>query len=565
LGLPGTVLTVVATHKPRRFLLDVPFAERSLASAAGARWDPRTKAWTFTGSALPTGLVRFATRAHSWERWIEDDLNHSWSPSTHTPAIALHSHQRSAAAHIGEAYRARRPGFLLADDVGLGKTYSAIAALDALPGNLNILVVSPLSVVAHWRRSIDAASSGRHRWCTINYDRLKSLLTTPESASAAKRTRTKNRRTASAGRSRVAWDVVVLDEAHLLRNPSSQRSAAVRQLVATDPDGKRSRPAFTLWLSATAGQNPLELSYLAPLLAALTGSKASELAEFETWCQEQGIGVKRGAFGAWSWVRNDADLDRMRTLLFDGSPLPGLRRRPTDLAGWPEQQRVAWPVELDASSRALYEEAWEEFCAIRARATESRRAGNKRLPAAENPLTALLRFRQKASLLRVEATVELILDLLANDRQVAVSVEFLETAEAIIAALTTRQIEARRISGAEPAGEREANRLEFQQGRVPVIVFTVTEGISLHAGESATTATSTERVTVVHDPRWSAIATAQIEGRCHRDGQNALAYHCLAAETIEAKVVATTLQRLTDMKTMIGDEITGLDLLDTLA
>ena len=36
---------------------------------------------------------------------------------------------------------------------------------------------------------------------------------------------------------------------------------------------------FTLWLSATAGQNPLELSYLAPLLARITKQSAKNMKE----------------------------------------------------------------------------------------------------------------------------------------------------------------------------------------------------------------------------------------------------------------------------------------------
>ena len=34
---------------------------------------------------------------------------------------------------------------------------------------------------------------------------------------------------------------------------------------------------MAIWLSATAGQNPLELSYLAPLLAGVTESRAADL------------------------------------------------------------------------------------------------------------------------------------------------------------------------------------------------------------------------------------------------------------------------------------------------
>lgn len=542
----------------RTFLLDVPFDDRLTAKWAGARWDPKVKKWTWRGSALPADLAAFAAPAYSWERWCEEEANGGWQPEPTTSAITLHEHQRQAARHIAAARKAKLPGFLLADDVGLGKTYSAIAGVDALGRGLRILVVAPLSVLPHWRRSIADASHGENRYCVINYDRLKHLLDAPASAATAKRTRTRNKRTAAAGKSKVAWDVVVFDEAHLLRNPTAQRTGAARQLVTTGPSGKRRTPAFTLWLSATAGQNPLELNYLAPLLAAVTGSSVTDLAAFESWCTSQGIGVTRGRFGAWQWVRNDADLARMRELLFESSPVTGVRRRPQDLAGWPEQQRIPYPVELDPAQRRDYERAWTEFLAIH----DAARSSRARTKGEDNPLTALLRLRQKASLLRVEPTADLVADCVANDRQVAVSVAFLDTARALADALSRRGISSTSITGEMSPGEREQARVAFQTGEHPVVIFTVTEGISLHAGEAASAATDTERILVVHDPRWSAIATAQIEGRCHRDGRNAVAYHCYGDDTAEGAVVDVTLQRLRDMKTMVGDDVDALELME---
>jgi hypothetical protein len=550
---------MVVTMAPRIHVLDVSFDDRIDAKWAGARWHPDLKSWVYRGDEVPQALQRFLPAPHSPAAWAADDRSGGWTPTPRNPSTTLHPHQEDGVVAVRNAHRAGLPGFLLADDVGLGKTHTTIAAVDALGSGLNVLVLSPLSVVAHWRRSIDATGNGTNRWCVTNFDRVKALLEAPPSATSAKRARTKNKRHASAGKSRVAWDVVVCDEAHLLRNPSSQRSAAVRQLMSTTPTGRRRKPAFALWLSATAGQNPLELAYLAPLLAARTGSAVADLAEFEQWCREQGISVKRGSFGSWVWERNDEDLTAMRELLFAGRPPAGLRRRPTDLAGWPEQQRVAHPVDLDGADRQLYEAAWEAFQAVRVAAEQDPRKARSK--GESNPLVALLRFRQKASLLRVEATADLVADMLANDRQVAVSLQFLETAVAIGEALQKRKILSTRITGQEPAAQREENRIAFQQGAVPVVVFTVAEGISLHAGEAASAASGTDRVLVVHDPRWSAIATAQVEGRVHRDGRNALAYHCFAADTVEERVVSTTLSRLLDMKTMVGDDLSGLELL----
>jgi len=538
----------VATDDEMLWFLSVPFDDRNSAKWGGASWDSKRKRWVYRGKELPASLAQWAAPSHSWERWMQEDANGFRQPQAPVADIKLRDHQEQAASALTTAYLNGLPGFLLADQVGLGKTYAAISGINSIGQGLNILVLCPLSVAHHWRRSIDAMGSGGNRWCVQNYDRAKQLLIEPQSAKDAVRTRTKNKRLAQHGTSAVAWDIIIADEAHRLKNPQSQRSAAVRQLSKS-----QGTPAFVAWLSATAGQNPLELAYLAPLLAWRTGSAARELGDFEAWCKDMGLGVKRGSFGSWIWERNEDDLHMMRRMLFDGRPKAGLRRRPEDLEGWPEMQRITWPVELERNARRLYDEAWDEFRAQLALSP----AGSQ----SHNALVAALRFRQKASLLRVEETARHAAELIEEGMQVAISVQFIETANAIAEALEKLGFESARITGQEGANLREAERIAFQQGEKKACLFTVTEGISLHAGEQAVNACDAERVLLVHDLRWSALDMAQIEGRCHRDGQNAVGYYLYADDTVEQRVAEAVIGRLSDMGTMLGDDTVGLDAL----
>lgn len=527
----------------RRHLLSVPYEERRDAQWGGAKWDPVLRRWTYLGNELPDRLRRYASLPYSPERWFEDDLNGNIRTGGTGGSITLRPHQEEAARAIAAAKRNSSCGFLLADDVGLGKTYAAIEGVAAMPGELNVLVLTPLSVVAHWRRSIALHGGGKHRWCVSNYDRAKSLLDIPEEAQDAVRTRTRNKRIATKGVSLVDWDVVICDEAHRLKNPSSQRSAAVRNIIKAKTD-----PAFVLWMSATAGQTPLELAYLAPLLAERTKSKVRELGEFEAWCKQHGLRIKRGSFGQWNWDRNEEDLVMMRDLLF-GDPKLGMRRKPQDLNGWPEMMRYPEPIELSGAQLDLYEEAWERFC------EELRLVNDSTNPT--NPMVAALRFRQKASILRVEQTVRRAEDLLEDGYQVAISTQFLETARQLNEQLSKSVI----ISGETSGAAREALRVSFQTGEAEVAIFTVTEGISLHAGEKAVGGNLRERVLLIHDLRWSALDMAQIEGRCHRDGQNAVAYYLYGAETVEERVAEAVIGKLTDMGSMLGDDLVGFDAL----
>ncbi len=529
--------TVVPTG--RAHVLDVPFALRALATAAGARWEAERSVFVWRGEQLPPSLAPFRPALHSWEAHVERELRGGErpGPSKPTGAIVLRAHQVEAVASILRAHAAGRPGFLLADDVGLGKTITTWKAVLEMPKVESVLIVCPLAVVAHWRRTIEAMGDGGKDIVLLNYERLGKLFEV--SAQARKKIRSK-KGLARAG-SAPELDVIVFDESHRCKNPTAARSKLAAKLVAN--------AGFCLWLSATAGQNPLELSYLAPLLASVTGSRAADLKDFEVWCQQQGLGLSRGNFGKWEWRGDAGDCAKMRALLFEaprGVPPAGLRRRPEDIAGWPEINRILTPIELEGEARELYSQAWTTFRKEMALAPRGKDP--------KSALAATLRLRQKSSLIRAQGTIELTHDLLANGHQVAISVAFIESLAAVRDALRTAGVPCAEIHGGMPAAARESERLRFQRGEARVVLFTVEEGISLHQGEH----NDVPRSEVIHDLRWSAIQMAQIEGRCHRDGRFAQVYWAYADDTIEDRIARVVASRIQSMKEMVGDDVTTL-------
>ena len=537
-------VTSVASLAKRSHVLDVPFAMRGVAAASGARWDAEHGVFLFQGDKLPRPLAPFRALPYSWELHVERELagaRAARKEAAPAGAIVLRPHQEDAVKAILAARTAGRPGFLLADDVGLGKTISAWEAVLRMKGTSTVLVVCPLAVVAHWRRTIEAMGDGGRDVIVLNYDRLGKLFEV--SAAARKKIRTK-KGLARAGTA-PEMDVVIWDESHRCKNPTAARSKLAAKLNAS--------AGFRLWLSATAGQNPLELSYLAPLLASVTGTRASDLKDFEQWCLDQGLGVTRGAYGKWAFGGETADCQKVRKILFEGTNA-GIRRRPEDIAGWPAINRILTPIDLDGEARSLYDQAWTEF-----------REAMELAPRGRDPKSALaatLRLRQKSSLIRSEGTVELARELLENGHQVAISVAFLETLEALRASLESGvgSVPCAMIHGAIPAAQREEERLRFQRGEARVVLFTVEEGISLHQGEDPKHGTKGDapRSEVIHDLRWSAIQMAQIEGRCHRDGRFAQVYWTYADATVEEKIARVVAGRIQSMKEMIGDDLETL-------
>lgn len=567
---PGHALLRSAGFEPskavaargRAYVLEVPYLHRGIATDNGARWDKDAKAHVYRGDALPAALEPYRSQPYSWERLCEDELNGSAVVAQGpTRTITLRPHQVEAVEAFKRAMEAGRTTFLNADDVGLGKTIEAWQSLlEALPDVETILIVTPLSAIAHWRRTIQWMGDNGKRIVILNYDRLKKLFEIPDNMMVKMRGR--KRKVARKVRTQKGvakfgdayeFDMIIWDESQKLRNLESARSKLSSKLnIKAD---------ILMWLSATAGQDPLELAYLAPLLSEATGARMTELADYEKWCQSQGIQVTRGAFGKWSWRGHsddpaereaaDADLALMNRILFGGDVPAGIRRSPTDIVGWPEINRILLPVQLDAEDRINYDLAWQEF----RRELALERTGKAD---SANALVARLRFRQKSSLLRTSATLDLAEDLLEQDQRVAVSIAFTETWQVLAEALEKSGYRVATINGTMSPKDKEAQRLDFQYGRKDVCLYTVEEAISLHEGEFLDVGDK-KRSNIIHDLRWSAISMKQIERRTHRDGKFSQIYWMLGENTVEEGIAEVVATRLRSMSKMHGDQSTVQD------
>lgn len=530
----------------KTFVLDVPFEYRAVASSLGARWEKDAKSFVYQGAHLPPQLQPFAALPWSWEYAVQQTK--MGLPANGWPGedpYELRPHQATAGKVIESAYLSKLPGFLLADEVGLGKTLSAWLGVQLVAKRLKaqrVVIVCPLSVQAHWRETLRRQGSVVGEVLIINYERLSKLF---ELEAGVK---VKSKKGLAKRASAAETDIIIFDESHKLKNPVAARSKLGAKLV--------SNSKFVLWLSATAGQTPLELSYLAPLLAKGTGVKARDLADFEGWCQQQGFKLKRGAFGAWVW---DGDLDdcrRLARLLFEGKTPLALRRRPQEIAGWPEISRSLWPQELDTAQRTMYQQEWAMFKASLQAGGPISTVKNKENGATRiGGLVAALRFRQKSSLLRVDATVEFALDLLDQGIKPAISCAFIETLKVIEEKLVAKKKQCATIYGGQNASQREYERLRFQKGEADVALFTIEEGISLHQGEYE----DVPRSLLIHDLRWSAIQMTQIEGRTHRNGQFAQAYWLIGEDTIETKIAKRVANRAVAMKALSGETDVNLE------
>ena len=173
--------------------------------------------------------------------------------------------------HFGAKFALVQRRSILGDEMGLGKTIEALAVMCHLAalGERHFLVVCPASVLVNWTREIHSRSELQahhvhgpererswHQWtrnggvAVTTFDTLSRF--DPTSAQPA---------------------LVLVDEAHLIKNPATQRAAAVRRW--TDGMGR------VLFLTGTPLENRLDefrtlVAYLQPQVAyALRGITAA--------------------------------------------------------------------------------------------------------------------------------------------------------------------------------------------------------------------------------------------------------------------------------------------------
>ncbi|HWJ21055.1 MAG TPA: helicase-related protein, partial [Gemmatimonadaceae bacterium] len=254
---------------------------------------------------LPAARVR-ATIARLW---LRDDDGHGRPPAARARgeqdaatrtlgSITLRSHQADAARRLARALD-DFGGALLADEVGLGKTYTALAVARSAS---RPLVVAPAALRDMWRAALDATGV---RAPIVSFERLSRTGDTlpPPTRDAP-------------------CNLVVVDEAHHARNPATRRYRALARLA---------EHARVLLLSATPIHN--RRADLDALLALFLGGRSRTLGDRDL----ARVVVRRGpstldarddgaaplpSVAPLRWLRPPADDSVLDTLLSLPPPLP---------------------------------------------------------------------------------------------------------------------------------------------------------------------------------------------------------------------------------------------------
>ncbi len=393
--------------------------------------------------------------------------------------------------------RAHGAGGVLADDMGLGKTLQTIAHVlaEKEAGRLDrpAMIVTLTSLVGNWQRELARFApsltvtvhhgSDRHerRAAIASHDVI--ITTYPMVARDRDDLAT------------IPLHLVVLDEAHAIKNCNAQASEAVRKLDAR----------HRVCLSGTPIENHLgELWSLFDFLnPGLLGSREDFNQQFRQPIEEK------------------SDRARLQTLRDRVRPFILRRTKDAVAPELPRKTKLVRPIEITGKQRELYE-------SIRVAAhAEVRRHIKERGLAGSHiaVLDALLKLRQVCCDPRLvssdaarevtgSAKLEMLLEMLqqglAEGRRVLIFSQFARMLGLISEELLARGVRHVSLTGHTPDRQKPVDA--FQQGKADVFL------ISLKAGGAGLNLVGAD--TVIHyDPWWNPAAQAQATDRAHRIGQ----------------------------------------------
>ena len=475
---------------------------------------------------------------HIWGKVFENETIHEfWVPKaallkthkvspveidytkySHRPPLP---HQKEAIEKLAGSKR-----FILADDMGLGKTTSTIiAALET--GAERILIICPASLKINWEREIKNYSnrpvyiaegknfSIEHDFVIVNYDILKNFYDIKDKENS------------------IIYqfnpDLIIIDEAHYVQNGQAQRTKLVNNF---------SKRADKLWLLTGTPMTSRPMNYYNLLSLVESPVAQNWMAYAIRYCQ--GYQFKAGNRKIWN-VSGASNLEELR----DRTSKQVLRRLKEEVLDLPE--KIITPVYLRLKSK-MYEALMGDYFNWYDNKKEE-----------SNSLTVqfskLMKVRQVIAEEKINSTIELVQNILDQDKKVIIFTNFTETLHKIKDHFGKQAVY---LDGSCSKPQRQYAVDQFQENeKIKVFVG------NLKAAGVGITLTAAEAV-IMNDLSFVPSDHSQAEDRSYRYGQksNVSVYYPIFENTIEGIIYDILKTKKNIFETVMGDNLDKADFIE---
>jgi SWI/SNF-related matrix-associated actin-dependent regulator 1 of chromatin subfamily A len=438
-----------------------------------------------------------------------------YSKYSHRPPL---DHQKEAIQNLLENKK-----FILADDMGLGKTTSTIiAALES--SSKKVLIICPATLKINWKREIENYSnksiyiaesknfSTEHDFVIINYDIIKNFHDPKKKDDS---------QVLAAN-----FDLVVVDEAHYIKNGTAQRTKLINDIV---------KQVDRLWLLTGTPMTSRPMDYFN--LLSLVDSPVSKnwMAYAIRYCA--GYQFKVGNRKVWN-ITGSSNLEELRERT-SGTILRRLKENVLDLP-----EKIITPVYLKLKSKA-YEDVMGEYYDWYDKNPEE----SKSLTVQFSKLT---KVRQIIADEKIQQTIELAENIIEQDKKVIIFCNFTDSLNKIVEHFGKTAV---KLDGSMSQSQRQFSVDQFQENeKIKVFVGNIKAagtGITLTAGEAA----------IFNDLSFLPSDHAQAEDRSYRYGQknNVLVYYPVFENTVEAIIYDILNNKKQVIATVMGDNVNSAD------
>lgn len=444
----------------------------------------------------------------------------------------LYNHQED-----GIKFLLSRKGCILADDMGLGKSIqSIIAALES--GAEKILVVAPSSAKINWEREINVFCSetaiidgkkwNESKFTIINFDILKNFHSLKNTK---KKTKDEPEEKLNRELANAKFDLVIIDEAHNLKNNESIRGKIMVELVV-----KHGVERVWLLTGTPVANRPMDFFNLLKIIKSPLTENWAHYAK--RYCDgKKFFKTLKNGKKKQIWLTDGAS--NLEELASKTKNII-LRRLKTDVLDMPDKVITPMYHNLSDKEWQQYNQLWDDY--LLKRELVGKKSNNL-----QKDLVELILLRQFIAAMAIPQTIEMVENALEMGRKVIVFTSFTEELE-----ILSRHFGNLAVSHNGPMTTTKKQRSvdEFQNNpNVKVFIGNIKS-----AGVAITLTEAT--VVIFNSFSWVPGDNEQAEDRAFRIGQknDVNVYYQLFEDTISTRMWNMLQNKKDVIATIMGDK-----------